>query len=66
MPTVSGGMGFSKRAVEIGPTLISWLKLGFTRQPARTLMYNWIPTSRYGERRFKSLPFLKPRRAIRS
>ena len=35
------GGGFSKRAVEIGPTL--GYKLGFTVNPRGPLMYNWIP-----------------------
>jgi len=35
------GGGFSKRAVEIGPTL--GYKLGFTVNPRGPVMYNWIP-----------------------
>ncbi len=35
------GGGFSKRAVEIGPTL--GYKLGFTVNPRGPLMYNWVP-----------------------
>lgn len=35
------GGGFSKRAVEIGPTL--GYKLGFTVNPRGPVMYNWVP-----------------------